>query len=318
MSPEQKDIDKKKIIITEGSINKKLPDIIVYQMGKVASTSICETLSEENLNAQQSHFLGKKNLSQTLFNLLNPNISDFSAFHTLGQFVKNIELTRTINWYKQNKEKDGKKLKIISLSRDPIDWTRANLVQNFPEYSVGFEKWCEITKKNNTLPSLDECVRSVYESVFDIIGTTKEEFGTDRFFDSIRSMELEKNPETNIILHHIYMLSRPLNWYDNFVKPILGIDVFKKKFNSQLHYNVYTKDYCDFLLIRYEDLDKIWSIVAEFAGSNSKLLSKLNVGQDKKNYLEIKNGMDRAILNKKNSVSVINKTKYCEFFHYYR
>ena len=51
---------------------------VVYQMGKVASTSIVDTLgSFDHIEAVQSHFLGDKALVAVIPSITDPDISDY-------------------------------------------------------------------------------------------------------------------------------------------------------------------------------------------------------------------------------------------------
>jgi len=54
-------------------------EVMVYQFGKVGSSSIVTSLKEQNICAYQTHVLGLKSLSQVLNKMLCPNVTDGSC-----------------------------------------------------------------------------------------------------------------------------------------------------------------------------------------------------------------------------------------------
>ncbi len=106
---------------------------VVFQMGKVASTSLTEALDAlPGVTAVQSHFLGNDALTKVMQSAIEPRISDYFFHHQLGQLSQNITHTRTINRIRHGA--DPRNLVVLSLSRDPFTWFRSSLVQDITGY----------------------------------------------------------------------------------------------------------------------------------------------------------------------------------------
>ena len=68
---------------------------IVYQYGKVGSTSVVNALNQlPESEAFQSHFLGESAFSETLKRLQDPAASDYVFEHSAGQLIENLRIYR--------------------------------------------------------------------------------------------------------------------------------------------------------------------------------------------------------------------------------
>ncbi len=107
---------------------------IVYQMGKVASSSIVAALSTvRGADVHHCHFLAPASLRKAAERALDPMLSRFHYHHLSRQLLANLDCHRLIGRAGRGLERDTA-VTLISLSRDPLEWTRSYLVQDMPEF----------------------------------------------------------------------------------------------------------------------------------------------------------------------------------------
>jgi hypothetical protein len=75
---------------------------------------------------------------------------------------------------------------------------------------------------------------------------------------------------------------KPMRWFDEEIKGILGIDVFAEPFSVDEGYKIYSNENYDMLLIRMESLDaSVKKAIHEYLDLDDFELIKTNIGSDK-------------------------------------
>src|SRR3990170_7606796 len=92
--------------------NRKRPNLLVLQMGKVASLAIHQALNEAGINAFHSHHLSLGHQSGALTRLLRNDFTFDLASHQLQYHIHNIALGMLVRWYQTHKRYGGQKLKV--------------------------------------------------------------------------------------------------------------------------------------------------------------------------------------------------------------
>lgn len=73
-----------------------------------------------------------------------------------------------------------------------------------------------------------------------------------------------------------------LHWFDQEIKPVLGIDVFAEPFPKARGYQIYQGPFADLLLLKLEQMDECaGAAFGEFLGLENFTLVKTNVGEEK-------------------------------------
>ncbi len=361
-----------------------MTDVIVYQMGKVASTAICDALRIAEINAVHSHFLGEENLARMLKNLLRPDLEEYFVHHGTGQLVQNIETTRKVKWYRKYKEKEGKKLKVITLARDPMNWYRANFTQNFEGYYGALKDWVNENHRGECgEKDLVWYLRTFHVDLFNHFTAIKSQPGSAEFQSEVTALKtssktrptrpgeaLDRLPSrsfpevsqqsgkssaradfrdppgsgpamtggsgisarsqdhaseravaeseiklSEILVNHLNILNRPFIWFDRFFAPIFNVDIFKEEFDVEQGYRHFTNDFCDILLIRFEDVDEVHGVIGDFVGIDGFSLQKVNTSDSKPYGSEV----FQAFANLNDQTAAIDKvynSKYCRYFGY--
>ena len=232
---------------------------VVYQMGKVASTSLVATLdSLPGVTAVQSHFLGEALLQEILPSLVNPAQSDYFHAHQLGQFKLNIEVTRRINMILSGHR--AERLLILSLTRDPLDWFRSSLVQDMQGYAPDL-----LTYGARHGLGGDSDDARITAALPDLIGhfaaLLDSRGGIDAYFEQRRQGKDEGFEGTRIeadpLLQQIFrMMLRPYTWFEHHFERARGFRLSEMDHDGA----VYTRHdvRADYLILRYEDIDTVF------------------------------------------------------------
>lgn len=227
---------------------------VVYQMGKVASTSIVDTLDAlEAVEAVQSHFFGDKALAEIIPLITDPDISEYFFKHSFGQFVENVKITRNVNMIRSGKV-PGTRLLVISLARDPISWIRSSIVQDITGYLPVLAMVASAAGK----PPVDDAekVRIGLPIFLEASCNILEKFGGIDAFQSNKSAAGSGFDGT--ILEGIYearrmfmMLLRPADWFRGHFETAIGFPVVSMTAKD----NVWqlAEQNADFVIVRYED-----------------------------------------------------------------
>ena len=193
--------------------------ILIYQMGKVGSKSVERSLRalELDMPIYHPHFLTKDRIVEA-------EIKRKKYFRT----EKYSSLKRP--WLYQFLRKkikgglDGKKWKIITLTREPI-------ARNLSTFFENLDIWVLTANKKWAIKS----------DYYEICPTILD-------LDNIKKLE-------NLFFKHINHNS-PLEFFDRELKSILGIDVYASKFPKSKGYKIYKNEKFDVLLIKLENLNE--------------------------------------------------------------
>jgi len=226
--------------------------VVVYQFGKVASTSIVASMNElPDVFAKQSHFLGQDALSTIVPAIVSAETSPYFFKHQFGQFVSNTHITRRINLIRAGKLDE--RLLILSLTRRPLDWARSSIVQDLRGYLPVLRNYCrafDIRSGNDgdmvcsALTHLIGCGGEILAARGGIDAALA--IPTDRLF---HGSALAPHREAQQLLK---VILRPCNWFENHYEPALGMH--PRRFEKS-GYGLFLKTKtADFANIRFEDI----------------------------------------------------------------
>ncbi len=219
--------------------------IILFQMGKVGSKTIRKSLEALNLNmpVYHSHLLTKKRIADT--EQKRKKFFRTSRQSYLQRPWLNLFLRKQID-----EGLDGKKWKIITLTREPIARNIATFFENLEVRQISATNKYEL--------------RSDYYNIKPIIiGLDDVHRLVDFFFDK---------------LNH----DSPLEFFDRELKSVFGVDVYATEFQKKEGYKIYKDEKADVLLIRLENLNECaGAAFKEFLDIDNFRLFKENIGANK-------------------------------------
>lgn len=211
--------------------------IIIYQMGKVGSSTIKHSLSELDLdiNLYHVHSLTHKHIDRLKATYRH-------ASRVRGDVVVHDHLVKSMYLRKLMDRNVEHRWKVITLIRDPI---ARNISTFFQSLDITFPEW--VKEHNNG-----------------------QEYLLDHIDEMITLFLKEAKHEM------------PLNWFDAYLKPAFGIDVYDKNFPVSKGYEIYTNNKVELLLMRLEDLDSCaGAAFKKFLGIEDFVLKKANISSEK-------------------------------------
>lgn len=223
------------------------PPLLIYQMGKVGSQTVEESLRALDMGMPIFHV-----------HFLTDDLMDFYEEKRRKFFrsKQQNELSR-IWMYRYLRKKirkglDHRKWRVVTLIRDPI----ARNISSF------FETLQVESGQTHGLYHISADIRSAYR--FDI--TVK----IDDISELIRLFIEKFDHET------------PLIFFDQQIKSVLGIDIFSYEFPKSKGYMIYKEKQFELLLIRLENLiDCAEAAFREFLSIDGFVAKNTNVGNEK-------------------------------------
>ncbi len=229
--------------------------VIVYQFGKVASTSLVNTLAgQPGLEVHQSHFLGESALQRIVPIAVAKSTNAYFHAHLAGQLQTNLALT-----YRVNQVLAGQgtaKLKVISLSREPLDWLRSGILQDIAGYRAELEAFAVASNLAETEGA--DALRAGLVAVLARINGLLDRLGgaraAVRLYNAVggKAMLAEEAPIEPIVRRLFLLALRPLTWFEEHFRPCFGLGL--REFECVRGVWVAHAPRADFALLRYEDL----------------------------------------------------------------
>jgi hypothetical protein len=107
----------------------------------------------------------------------------------------------------------------------------------------------------------------------------------------------------------------PYDWFDQEIKPIFNIDVFKEKFDKGIGYKIYENDQIDLLVIKLEKLNSCYQqAFYQFMGIKNLHLISGNVGKNRY-YADIYSEIIKNIIISESYIEIIYESN--RFKHFY-
>lgn len=227
--------------------------IITYQMGKVGSSTVKSSLVVLDPARPVYHV-----------HFLNPvrvhEIEQQRRKYFRTEKYASLRRPWLSEFLFEQIQKKNRHWKIVTLVREPIARNISTFFENL-----------EVTKKPD---STKYAVKSDYYG-FDVeVDTQQVELLIELFFDRVAH-------------------DRPLNYFDDEIRYVFGIDVFESTFPGDKGYMLYRSDNADMLLVRLGDLNRCAKTAfKEFLGVDDFTLIQTNVANEKvyaSLYKEFKN-----------------------------
>lgn len=197
--------------------------ILIYQSCKVASTTVREMLTASSLHPVHMHVMDV--------------IEDQNKY--------NIELLK----------KTDKKVKIITLVRDPISRDLSLLNNRFHRLS-GLEACF--------LENLDKVFADVYQ------------FYKDYF--------IKRTYDNEIKIDNPWKVRNEFEWFDVEFKAVTGVDVYEYPFDVEKGYGIIEKDNLQIMIVTVEQMANLLDEIAKFVGVEHLELTRSNEGDSKVTY----------------------------------
>jgi len=258
------------------------PPLLVYQMGKVGSKTVIESLKALEIDRRIYHF-----------HMLRPDrIGEYENWRKkfFGSDNSRLEYVWKCQYIRKQIEHglDGKKWKIITLVRDPIARNLSDFFQNIKmEQLANNQQW--------KLKGVGSEVSPVYD--FEI---------------TVNNLDTKELIEIFLKKYRHY---DPLKWFDREFLNILDIDIYASDFRTSKGYKIYEEKEAVVLLLRLENFnDCAAEAFKEFLDIDDLALVNTNVGS-KKYHAQIYEAFKNAIVFPEAYLDKIYSSKFAQQFY---
>jgi hypothetical protein len=254
---------------------------VVYQFGKVASTSLVNLLNEQtNIEAVQSHFLGHDALMSVLESCLNPDVDDFLFYHQSGQLHHNLGITRRINRIISGNEPQTR-LVVLLIVREPLDWLRSAVTQYSEGFAEIFHK-AKLHRENMSEEADDLTCSSLIELLGQIADVLESRGSIESCLASrpdLTTLVPQRFPSA--VMQELFdMTLRPFKWHRQLLEPVFHCTLGDFVQNGDLM-SLEREDF-DAYLFRFEDFSTaLPQLAAKLDLSDALCLPKRNVSAGK-------------------------------------
>ncbi len=228
---------------------------IVYQYGKVGSTSLVNALNTlPDSEAFQSHFMGKDAFNATLARLQDPMVPEYFFEHSAGQLIENLRIYRHF----ARRDICADKLTIISVAREPFDWFRSCIGQDITQHITTFRT----TLQQNKIEFTDDAnvLKQGMKLLFTRLLQSVEHFGSVDALCRGKRYTLHKHLNISIpadfknFMFFLNIFLRPHTWFDSHLGKEMNCNVrAMEPISSAVRCNHF--DWGNIYLLFYESLN---------------------------------------------------------------
>jgi len=272
------------------------PNALILQMGKVGSISICDALCERGINAFHTHGLSPTAQHAALSHLLGGNVTFRLAAHDLRRHIHNLALHTMARWYQRHQSYQGRKLKVITLTRDPVTRYPSSFVHRRDSARADILAWHRARSGLQPTDPVDDAhvIRGFMMELASIIAEGQPSTGGDA---SGRCVALARGrwPEHRVVAAEIGEWLAPLHWFEREITAIFGLDMLAAPDFRERGWTERRNEWVEILALKFEDLSSLVPEIRRFFGLAELALPRQNVTSSKPGAAEIASAM-RSVL----------------------
>lgn len=241
------------------------PNVLVLQMAKVASQSIRSALSERGINVFHCHGLSTARQDRDLDRLHRNDLSVNLVSQRLGQHFQYTCLHLLVRWYREYKTRHGRRLKVITLTRDPVNRYASNFMQHRAAARPQILAWRRARLGTDPAEPVDETVaiRDFVAELASIMVEARPSTGADGC-QACETLARNRWPNHYIVEEEMSEWLRPLTWFDTEIKSVFGVDALAA---PELHERGWVElhsDWAEILVLKFEKLGTLLPEIERF------------------------------------------------------
>jgi hypothetical protein len=259
------------------------PNLLLFQMGKVASLALEAALTDRGINCFHCHFLRHETETTRLARMFHDEPSRRLAAVDLKLLAKHTALHMLVRWYKTNDVSPARRLKVLTLTRDPVAWHISQLLQGSGHSARRLIEWHRTFAAEETAgdDSVGAAMAELLRQVGRLVAETRPSAGFATARERGRALAMAMTPPQPYIADRFRRALVPLGWFDEQFTPLFGVDI--RELPELASEGLARRDlgFADLLVVRFEDLGRHLGAIAAFAGLGEFTLPPRNVGAEK-------------------------------------
>ena len=256
-------------------------NVLLFQMGKVASSALQMALLNSGVNTFHCHELRHERQAARLGHLFTAEPDLRRAAVELKLLAKHTALNMLVRWYQQHQVAPERKLKVIALTRDPALRFQSALMQMFGYDPSRLVSWHRDFSGNSNIGEAAAATVALMGEVAALTLKTKPSCDLAAARMRGRELAMAVTPPQPLVAEGLHVALHPLDWFEREFTPIFGIGLSGLPELAEFGLVERTHDSVDILVLRYEDLSRHLDALARFVGVPALELPARNVSIDK-------------------------------------
>lgn len=287
--------------------------VLVHQMGKVGSSAIRQSLENGGIPCLQTHALGREALCSTLKFLLDPHTDVNRVLREQPVLRDQVIATKLVE---QSRAVGAGYLKVVTLSREPVDRWFSALLQNYLFHLTNAKRY--FLSELGREPEDDlECFSAVCRHLLAVAQSKTLPLEPQRLFRRYWRGRLARDPEADYHLKQIGgELILPLAWFVTQLKRPVGMNLFDVDVSNGIAVSEHGG--VELLFLKYELLrdhpQMAQQALSAFVKGEVKI-GRSNVSREKPNYATIEKLRRRYEADFRLS-RLVRESVYCRHFGY--
>jgi hypothetical protein len=292
-------------------------EIILLQMGKVASTAIAQGLRAAGCDVLQAHIGAPARLTKKFQLLMSEQVTDAVANRMYADYLQELRVTFLLA-RKGLARSPSLPIKVITLVRDPVDWYWSHFAQNYDHYQEQLLRFHRSRGGDPEHLDWEQVFETMQQLMFRVLEHHPGPLDDGRALAALVSAANALDA-SGVVAAQVYNFLVPLRWFDEDFLPATGIDLYECAFEPDRGYAHLAAEGLDVLLLSYEQLGELPDVIAEFAGVDAFELPVANTAEQKALPFDIRRQRRRGVkilsddLRKK-----LYATRYARHFGYPR
>lgn len=294
----------------------KSVEIVIFQMGKVASTALAGALREQGLEAVQAHVASPERLAAKLKIMAAPYLSETVANTVYQDFHQELRAMYLLSRRRVAPDAYADPLMLISPTRDPLSWYWSHFAQMYHHYDDQLLRY--FLDKGGSEPDFqaETTLISMLEQMFSVLDATPEPLDDPQSLPRIQSAAMECD-SSGIVSAQVNRFLLPLRWFNEDFHPAVGVNVYDHPFDVLNGFGKIEAPGFNIMMYRYEQLEQMQRQLANFVDRPEFSVERRNATEDKDipaNVLEVLNEGRNLIPT--TLVDRIYETRYARHFGY--
>jgi hypothetical protein len=269
-------------------LDRRHPNVVVLQMGKVASTSIQSALLARGINAFHSHGLSSPVQHDRLSQLLEAELAFRPAAHDLRRHIQSVALHMMFRWYRAHQQYKGHRLKVITLTRDPVTYYPSAFLHGRAGSLPGILNWYRARAGSSARGPLDE-TKALTDFLTELTTILVEGRPSDGDAGIARCIALVRKrwPDHPVFGAQMHTLLVPLTWFDSEMMTLLEMDMLAAPDFKERGWSGRSNAWVDVLAVKFEALPSLVPEIQRFLGLDELALPRENQTRGRAGAVEI-------------------------------
>jgi hypothetical protein len=256
-------------------------NVLLFQMGKVASIALEGALFDRGLNCFHCHQLAQEGEAQRLKLLFEAQPALSQAAIELKLLTKHTALNMLVRWYRRNQVAPERKLKVITLTRDPAARFASSLMQRYGYQPHRLVDWHRNFPGASEVGQVGAAAGALLRQVAALTLQARPSLDLAAARARGTEMAMAMTPPQPFLAESFHIALDPLDWFDRQFRPMFGIDLRALPELAEHGLAERTLDFADVLVVRFEDLSRHVDAIGRFVGLPAFEVPAQNASADK-------------------------------------